>query len=519
MSEPGALSGPDFGQGVELREIPDGGVLLGHAGGEAVLLVRRGDDVYAVGATCGHYGGPLADGLLVDCELRCPWHHARFDARTGEVVGPPSPRSLDSWQIVSEAGRVRVGAKRPAPAPRAAREGPVSPGSVVIVGAGAAGDAAAATLRGEGYRGPITLIGRDAEPLPIDRPNLSKDFLAGTAPEDWLPIRGAQFYADNDIALLSGIEATALEPGNHRVRLADGRTLGYGALLLATGAVPIRLDLPGGSLPHVLTLRTLADSRAIVARAAERRPAVIVGASFIGLEAAASLRTRGMDVYLVAPEARPLERVLGPQLGDFVRALHEEHGVVFHLGRKPAGITATEVTLDDGSRLPAELVVMGVGVRPNIALAEAAGLRVDRGVVVDEQLRTSAPDVFAAGDIARYPAGGASWRIEHWAVAQAQGRTAARNMLGMNEPHRTVPFFWSQHYDVPINYVGHAEGWDRIDVSGDIGGRDATVAYRSGGRITAIATIYRDRDSLLAEEAFARDDQAALERLLGSVKV
>ena len=516
MSDPIPPTGPDLTIGVSLGDIPDGGVLVGQANGEAILLVRRGNEVYAVAAACGHYGAPLADGIVVDCELRCPWHHARFDARTGEVTGAPSPRPIATWEVVRDGDRVRLGAKRRPAARPASRSGPAS---VVIVGAGAAGDAAAAELRRQGYAGSITLIGRDAEPLPMDRPNLSKDYLAGTAPEAWLPVRGAKFYTENTITLRTSVEVTAIEPGAHRVRLAGGGTLEYGALLLATGAAPIRLDLPGASLPHVLMLRTLADSRAIVALAAKARPAVVVGASFIGLEAAASLRTRGMDVHVVAPEARPLERVLGPQLGDFVRVLHEEHGVVFHLGRKPAGITATEVTLDDGSRLPADVVVMGVGVRPNTALAETAGLGMDRGVLVDEQMRTSAPDVFAAGDIARYPAGGASWRIEHWAVAQAQGRTAARNMLGMNQPHRTVPFFWSQHYDVPINYVGHAEGWDRIDVSGDISGRDATVAYRSGGRITAVATIYRDRDCLLAEEAFARDDQSALEKLLGTVRV
>ena len=516
MSEPGPLTGPDLAQGVELREIPDGGVLQGHVGGEAVLLVRRGDEVYAVGATCGHYGAPLADGILVDCELRCPWHHARFDARTGEVTGPPSPRSITSWQVAREGARVRVGAKRPHPAAHAARGGP---SSVVIVGAGAAGDAAAAGLRREGYRGPITLIGRDDEPAPIDRPNLSKDYLAGTAPEEWLPIRGRSYYADHDITLITGVEVSALDPVRHEVALHDGRILRYGALLLATGAAPIRLELPGGSLPHVHTLRTLDDSRAIAAGAMAGGRAVVIGASFIGLEAAASLTARGLDVAVVAPEARPLERVLGPEMGDFVRGIHESHGVRFHLGRKPASIRDQDVTLDDGTVLPARLVVMGVGVRPRVELAQAAGLRVDRGVVVDETLQTSATDVFAAGDIARYPADGTSWRIEHWAVAQQQGRTAARNMLGLREPFRAVPFFWSQHYDVAVNYVGHAEGWDRIDVVGDLAGRDALVAYRSRGRIAAVASVYRDRDSLLAEEAFARDDQPALERLLAGVNV
>ena len=515
MSEPIQPTGPNLTQGVALNDIPDGGMLPGQVGGEAVLMVRRGDDVFAVAAACAHYGGPLADGIVVDCQVRCPWHHAWFDARTGEAVGPPSIRDIATWEIHRAGDRVRVGARRGALGKRMSGGGPAS---AVIVGAGAAGDIASAMLRREGYSGPVTLIGRDAEPLPVDRPNLSKDYLAGTAPEEWVPLRDARFYAEQDITLLSGVEVTRLELASHRVVLSDGRRIEYGALLLATGAAPIRLGIPGAGLPHVFTLRTLADSRGIAARAEPGKAAVVIGASFIGLEAAASLRHRGMDVHVVAPESRPLERVLGPELGDFVRALHEEHSVRFHLGRKPAAITATEVSLDDGAVIPADLVVMGVGVRPLTALAEAAGLRVDRGVVVDEFLRTSAPDVFAAGDIARYPAAGGSWRIEHWVVAQKQGQVAARNMLGLNEPFRAVPFFWSQHYDVPINYVGHAEGWERIEVAGSIPGRDAVVAYRSGGRITAIASIYRDRDSLLAEDAFERDDQAALERLLTAAR-
>jgi NADPH-dependent 2,4-dienoyl-CoA reductase/sulfur reductase-like enzyme len=348
----------------------------------------------------------------------------------------------------------------------------------------------------------------------MDRPNLSKDYLSGVAPEEWLPIRDAAYYKKHDLTLMPGVEVTKVDPAAHRVTLADGRTLDYGALLLATGAAPIRLDIPGATLPHVFTLRSLPETRGILARVVKGRPAVVIGASFIGLEAAYSLRARGMEVRVVAPDARPLERVLGPELGDFVRALHEEHGVVFHLGRKPASITARDVTLDDGTVIPAELVVMGVGVRPLTALAEAAGLTVDKGVVVDEFLRTSAPDIYAAGDIARYPIPGGSQRIEHWVVAQQQGMTAARNMLGRNERFRTVPFFWSQHYDVQINYVGHAERWDAIEVAGDIARRDATVAYRSGGKIVAVATVYRDRDSLRAAEAFARGDQAALELLV-----
>ena len=511
MSKPIPPTGPELTQGVPFADIPDGGILVGQAAGEPVLLVRRGSDVWAVAAACGHWGFPLADGIVVDCQIRCPVHHAWFDCRSGEAVGPPSPRDIQTWEVFREGDRVRVGGKRPMPHARESRGGPAS---VLMVGAGGAADYAAATLRREGYRGPITLVGRDAEFIPMDRPNLSKDFLSGVAPEGWLPVRDEAFYKKHELTLVPGVEVTKLEPAAHRVQLADGRTLEYGALLLATGAAPIRLDIPGASLPHVFTLRTLPETRGILERTVKGRPAVVIGASFIGLEAAASLRARGMDVAVVAPDARPLERILGPELGDFVRALHEEHGVTFHLGRKPASITARDVTLDDGTKLAADLVVMGVGVRPVTALAEAAGLKVDKGVVVDEFLRTSAPDVYAAGDIARYPVAGGSQRIEHWVVAQQQGQTAARNMLGRNERFRTVPFFWSQHYDVQINYVGHAERWDAIQIAGSIASRDATVAYRAGGRIVAVATVGRDRPSLHAEEAFARDDQAALEGLL-----
>jgi NADPH-dependent 2,4-dienoyl-CoA reductase/sulfur reductase-like enzyme len=268
----------------------------------------------------------------------------------------------------------------------------------------------------------------------------------------------------------------------------------------------------------VFTLRSLADSRTVIAAATSggAKRAVIIGASFIGLEVAASLRTRALEVHVVGPEPRPLERVLGPELGDFVRGLHEDHGVVFHLGHKPAAFEQDAVVLDDGSRLSADLVVVGVGVRPALELAEKAGLTVDRGVVVDAYLQTSAPGVYAAGDLARYsdPVSGERVRIEHWVVAERQGQAAAKNMLGKREAVREVPFFWSQHYDVPINYVGHAESWDRIDVTGSVAGKDVLVAYRRQGKILAVATVYRDKASLQAEVCFERGDQAGLEALL-----
>ena len=516
MGTPVPPTGPDLTQGVALRDVPDGGMLVGQATGEAVLLVRRGEEVWAVSATCAHWSGPLPDGIVVDCQIRCPWHHAWFDVRTGEAVGPPSPRDLATWEVIRDGDRVRVGRKRHAGVSRSGAQGP---SSVVVVGAGAAADYAAATLRREGYQGPITLIGRDDESLPMDRPNLSKDFLSGVAPEEWLPIRDKKYYREHDIQVVPGVEVTKLDPAAHRVTLGNGETLEYGALLLATGAAAIRLDIPGATLPHVFTLRTVPDTRGVLANVRPKGRAVVIGASFIGLEVAASLIARGMQVSVVAPDSRPLERILGPELGELVRTVHAEHGVRFFLGRKPASISATDVTLDDGTVLPAQVVVMGVGVRPLTSLAEAAGLRTEKGVLVDETMRTSAPDVWAAGDIARFPAPvGGTWRIEHWVVAQQQGKVAALNMLGRDEKFRYVPFFWSSHYDLSLNYVGHAERWDQIEIAGSLEQKNAIVAYRDGGRITALVTVFRDRDSLLAAKAFEQQDQAALEQLLAEAR-
>jgi NADPH-dependent 2,4-dienoyl-CoA reductase/sulfur reductase-like enzyme len=250
-------------------------------------------------------------------------------------------------------------------------------------------------------------------------------------------------------------------------------------------------------------LRSLTDCRAIIESAKGARRAIVIGASFIGLEAAAALRARDIEVHVVAPEQRPMERVLGPDMGDFVRALHEEHGVIFHLGDTVVAIDGKRATFRSGGVLEAEFVVLGVGVRPRLGLAEQAGLKIDRGVAVNAFLETSVSGIFAVGDIARWPDSHSKGniRVEHWVVAERQGQTAARNMLGQREVFDAVPFFWSQHYDVPINYVGHAEQWDEIAIEGDIARRDSLLKYKGKGRVLAVASIYRDLASLQAELA------------------
>ena len=514
--EQAPLTGPDLAEGIPSADVVEGQPLLGHAGGEAVLVTRAGGQVFAVGAKCTHYGGPLAEGLIVGETIRCPWHHAAFSLRTGAPIRPPALSNIPCWKVEEQEGTIRVTSKHAdeahlVPATAASRPSNGAPSSVVIIGGGAAGAVAAETLRREGYTGRVVIV-EAGDATPTDRPNLSKDYLAGNAPEEWIPLRPGSFYAENDIELLLGHAVKSIDPKARTLSLADGSSLPYGALLLATGSSPVTLDMPdAGQKIHYL--RTLADSRAIIAAAAKARRAVVIGASFIGLEVAASLRARGLEVIVVGPESRPLERVLGPELGDFIRALHEEHGVAFQLGQTVKAVGAAAVTLSGGDEIPADLVVAGIGVRPNIGLAESAGIATDRGVMVDEYLETSEPGIFAAGDIVRFPYRDSDEliRVEHWVVAQRQAQVAARNILagrnGGRKRFDAIPFFWSQHYDVVISYVGHAARWDELGIDGDIAARDCTVVYRLEGRPLAVATIFRDQASLEAEAAFERQTQ------------
>jgi NADPH-dependent 2,4-dienoyl-CoA reductase/sulfur reductase-like enzyme len=444
---------------------------------------------------------------VVDDTVRCPWHHACFDLRTGEALRAPAFSPLACWSVEERDGKIYVGekCKRLAPRQRNKPSGSV-PEKIVIIGGGAAGFAAAERLRREQYQGSIIMLSNDAAP-PVDRPNLSKDYLAGKAPEAWVPLRPDSFYSKNDIDLHLNADVTEIDARSREVKLADGSKVPFDRLLLATGAEPVRLSMPGADQPHVHTLRSLADCQAIIEGTQKVRRTVVIGASFIGLEVAASLRARGIDVHVVAPDKRPMERILGPQMGDLIRSLHEEHGVVFHLEDTANAIEGKQVKLKSGGTLDADLVVVGIGVRPRTGLAEGVGLTIDRGIVVNAYLETSAPGIFAAGDIARWPDphSGDTIRVEHWVVAERQGQTAALNMLGYREKHTAVPFFWSRHYDVRINYVGHAEKWDELAIDGDIARRDCVLRFKHNKRVLAVASIHRDVESLQAEVAMERD--------------
>ena len=498
MAQKQAQAGPDLTAGVAVSTLSSGSALAGKVGDADVVLVRTEDGFFAIGGNCTHYRGRLADGLVVGDTIRCPLHHACFSLKTGEALRAPALDPVSCWRVEQRDGKVFVREKiesRPAPA-RLGQD----PSSVVIVGGGAAGHAAADMLRREGYSNPVTIISADHDP-PVDRPNLSKDYLAGEAQDDWIPLWPPEWYPERHVELVLGSPVTSIDPKARTITLENGSHREYGALLLSTGADPVRLEISGQHDGRIFYLRSFADSRAIVARAGDAKHVVVAGASFIGLEVAAALRTRGIAVDVVAPERVPLERVMGADIGRFVQGLHESHGVVFHFGQTIASVDGRSVRLSGGRTLEADFVVMGVGVRPTTTLAERSGLALDRGIIVNEFLETSAPGIFAAGDAARWPDAhtGDRIRVEHWVVAQRQGQVAARNILGRRERFDAVPFFWSQHYDVTIRYVGHAEKWDRTSIDGSLDAHDASVSFFNGGRRLAVATVSRDRASLEAE--------------------
>ena len=420
--------GPDLTKGVPAADVPEGGMLAGLVGEDAVVVARVDGALFAIGGHCTHYHGPLGDGL---------WSATRCAVRgtTRAFACAPARRSGRRRSIRSDAGRsrsatgpivVRAAAAPPAAKPK--RSG--GPKRVLIAGGGAAGFAAAEMLRREGFDGEVTLLSNDAT-APYDRPNCSKDYLAGEAPAEWMPLRGDDWYADNGIALRLKTEIGALDLGARTASLASGESLSFDALVIATGAEPLRPPIPGFDAANVFTLRSLADADAIIRAAEGARRVAVVGASFIGLEAAAALRHRGLEVHVAAPEAIPLARILGDDIGRWVRRLHEDAGVVFHLGRKVQGFANGALALDEGA-IEADFVVAGMGVRPRVALAEAAGLKIDNGIVVDARLMTSAAGVYAAGDVARYPDPhtGKAIRVEHWVHAERQGQHVARAILG-----------------------------------------------------------------------------------------
>lgn len=502
------VSGPDFSLGVDRASVPDGQTVAGHIGEDAVLLSRRGGEFFAVSGVCTHYSGHLADGIIEGDLAHCPLHHACFDIRSGEALTGPAFSPLKRWRVDVSGDRLTVNAALDEAPPRKASADP-SVKQIVIIGGGAAGFAAAEMLRRRGYAGALTMISEDSD-APYDRPNLSKDYLAGTAPEEWMPLRDEAFYKDNKIDLKLSTKVEKIDPSARSVSTASGETLAYDRLLIATGAYPIH---PAGyDDPRVYKLRSFADSRALVEAAKSAKRAVIVGSGFIGLETAAALRHHGVAVDVVAPEASPMIKLLGEQISKSIQAVHEKHGVRFHFGQKAAGFDGAKLKLESGDMLDADLVVLGIGVKPNTQLAEAAGLKVSNGIEVDIYLRTSDPNIFAAGDVARYPdpVGNETARVEHWVAAQRQGQFAAINMLGAQTPFTATPFFWSNHYeDLYLHYVGYASSWEKVEIDGDVSAGEYTARYFRNGRVVAAVSNNRNRENVRIQLDMGKERKAA----------
>lgn len=501
------LQGPDFSNEISTDELEE--ITLGHFDGKQVVVVETDSGFYAVDAECTHYGGPLQDGAVANGQIRCPWHHASFDLETGRASGP-ALKDVGCYELVHEGDAVRITGQK-VHEPTALSD---PPSRIGIVGAGAAGAACAETLRKLGFEGQIFMLTRGLT-VPVDRPNLSKDYLSGDAPSAWLPLRRESFYRENDIDLIND-QVIRLDTEEGEVTTQTGHTYGFDRLLIATGAEPRRLDVPGCNLGHVHTLRSVQDADAIIERAKASERAIVIGASFIGLEVAASLRARDIEVSVIDPAEVPMAHVFGEELGAWFQKNHEDNGVEFHLGRKPAKIDEGSVTLDDGTVVEGDFIVVGIGVEPRITLAENAGIECNDGIVVNRRLESSAEGVYAAGDVARFPYEGESVRIEHFALAERHGQFVAASMLGLEDSFDDVPFFWTRQYGTSVAYVGHAGDFDEVEVHGSIEDGDAAVVYLTDGAIKAVATINRPDLSLMAEIAFEDDEPARIKEAFAS---
>ncbi|KQO64187.1 FAD-dependent oxidoreductase [Methylobacterium sp. Leaf88] len=481
--------------GTEIRlaldAIPMGGMTEGAAGDEKVLFVRDASGVRAFQAKCPHLGAPLAKGEICGGHLYCPWHKAAFALADGSLEEPPALESLTRYPVRIE-GSDAVATLTPEPAPMQTAHTPVA--RVLIVGAGAAAVACVKTLRREGYDGHITLVGREAHP-PYDRTKLSKQFLAKPTPPEKVLIE-PDFAQANRVERVTG-DVTGVDPARRAVTLADGRTFEADAILVATGSRAVMPDFPGKDLGGVFTLRSLDDAVRVSEAAGEAKSVVVVGAGFIGLEAAAFLTKRGLSVTVLAREDIPFAKRFGEAVGAALKRYHAGNGVTFETG-SVARITGTDrveaVETEDGRRLPADIVLVGAGARPETGLIGGVTPDEDGGLTVGGDLKL-AEGVWIAGDIAAFPetASGETARIEHWRLAQQHGTHVAHAILGRGGAFTGVPFFWSNQGDKRLDYGGYAKGFDRIVLQGDPAALDFIAYYVKGDRVTAACSIGRNK--------------------------
>lgn len=482
-------------------------------GDNKILLSRYGGKYYATGAKCTHYGAPLATGVCQNGHVICPWHHAVFNLQSGDSEEPPALDALARFDVSIEGDDVIVSVPDDFSGRR--QHGMSRLNSTqddrhfVIVGAGAAGESAAETLRRAGYEGKITMITRE-DRIPYDRPNLSKEYLSGDAPDEWMPLRGKAFYKNLDVVLMTGKEVVEVQKDKDRILLDDDTYLEYDAVLLATGGTARTLNIPGSNLDHIFTLRSFDDADEIIQALDKAKKAVVIGASFIGLEAATSLKKQGLDITVVAPENVPFEKVFGTEIGKWIMKSHEYSGLSFLTGTTVKVFhgkqSVKSVELQDGTILEADLVIVGIGVKPATGFLQNFALNKDGSITVDQYLSVE-KNIFAAGDIARYP----DWRtetsvrIEHWRLAGQHGRIAAYNMLEHRIPFKSIPFFWTDQGSIHLQYVGHATEWDKIMFDGNVEEGDFIAYYLKDGKILAAASPNREKEMAMIQELMQID--------------
>ena len=530
---------PDFVRVAAASDLADGEMRQVSADGTDVLLSRVNGAFHACTAFCTHYGAPLATGILDGTTVVCPWHHAAFDVASGALCEPPAPDALRTFEVKVEGDDVLVRVPDDADAhgkgtpyhesdgeaPDLVEPDPSADDRLfLILGAGAAAQAAAEGLRERGYRGRLALVTDETRP-PYDRTKLSKGYLAGDAGPDALRLRDGAFYDAHSIEVWTERTVTTLDPTTRTVSFAEGDDVTYDAALVATGGTPRRLPIPGADLDGVLLLRSWQDAEQLTKRLDGATSVAVIGASFIGMEAASSLRARDLDVTVVGREETPFESVLGAEVGGVFQRAAENNGVAFRLGADVERIETVpadphaetprrlRVITADGKPIVADLVLLGVGVTPATEFLEGASFRrEDGGLITDATLKLAA-GLFAAGDVAVYPEAhlGETVRIEHWRLAQQHGRHAALSMLAEHddtlrpEPFEGVPFFWSGQHGVSLRYVGHAEDWDEVIVDGSLDERAFVAGYVSGGRVVALAAVGRDQDAAAFHRLLARD--------------
>ena len=467
-----------------------------------ILLTKVDNKIFAVGASCTHYGAPLEDGVLFNGKIICPWHHACFSAKNGDLIEPPALNSLPNYSVKIENENIIVMLPEEIESsrtPSMSKRDNENLNTNVIIGGGAAGNAAAQSMREAGFTGGITIITQENR-SPYDRPNLSKDYLAGEAEKEWMPLRPKEFYDEYDINIMYQKKVVGINNERKVVILEKDEEVSFEKLLIATGGVPIKLDVPGANLSNIFYLRSHDNSDEIIEGANNKSKIVIIGSSFIALESASSLKKRlNSDITVISHAEIPFKNILGDEIGKMIQSTHEKNGIKFKLNstvKKFEGKTKVEkIILESGEIIETDLVIIGIGVKPETSFLRDFKLENDGSILVNKYFEVE-ENMYAAGDMVTFhnSTENSKMRIEHWRTAEQHGRIAGFNMAGRKAEYTSVPFFWTQQDGINLNYVGHATKWDDIITWGNVDSKDFISFYFNDNKLLAAVAMNHDKE-------------------------